>query len=132
MPGDSVALDTNAYADWQRGLRWGRVIDRAQLVWMPFVTVAELRAGFEAGTRSMANAAVLNDFLNSPSVRELYPDATTLAVYAKLFADLRRRGKLVPSNDLWIAALCVQHSLPLATSDAHFADVPALLLVWDG
>jgi tRNA(fMet)-specific endonuclease VapC len=133
MSGNSqLALDTNAYSDWQRGLRWERAIDNAQLVWMPFAMIAELRAGFEAGSRARENALILDAFLTSNNVRELYPDATTLTVYAKLFAELRRRNTPIPGNDLWIAALCVQHNLPLATSDAHFAGIPMLSLVETG
>ena len=127
MTGSSLALDTNAYSDWQRGVLWESEVDQAEIVWLPFVVIAELRAGFEAGTQAGANAVILNAFLSSPSVRELYPNATTLHIYAKLFADLRCRGTPIPTNDLWIASLCVQNNLPLATSDKHFSLVPSLV-----
>jgi len=42
---------------------------------------------------------------------------------------LRRRGRPIPENDVWIAALCVEHKMPLATSDEHFLEVDALQLI---
>jgi tRNA(fMet)-specific endonuclease VapC len=44
----------------------------------------------------------------------------TAEVYARLRLDLKQKGQPVPENDLWIAALCVEHQVPLAASDAHF------------
>jgi tRNA(fMet)-specific endonuclease VapC len=39
---------------------------------------------------------------------------------------LKRHGKPIPENDLWIAAICVEHDLPLATVDSHFDYVEGL------
>lgn len=128
MTGSNLALDTNAYSDWQRGIRWQKTVSRARLVLLPFVVVAELRAGFAAGDKSRENSRNLDAFLSSSSVRMLYPDDTTLTLYGKLFAELRRQGTPIATNDLWIAALCVQHNLPLATSDNHFGYVAPLIL----
>ncbi len=52
--------------------------------------------------------------------------ATTAEVYARLRLDLKQKGKPIPENDLWIAALCVEHHVPLAASDAHFDAVDGL------
>ncbi|MCF6311562.1 MAG: type II toxin-antitoxin system VapC family toxin [Verrucomicrobiales bacterium] len=127
MIGSNLALDTNAYSDWQRGIRWQKIVSRARLVFVPFVVIAELRAGFAAGSKSRENSRNLDAFLSSSSVSILYPDDTTLTLYGKLFAELRRQGTPIPSNDLWIAALCTQHNLPLATSDDHFSYVTLLI-----
>ena len=40
--------------------------------------------------------------------------------------DLRHKGKPIPTNDLWIAALCRQHSLPLLSRDPRFDQVKGL------
>ena len=91
---------------------------------MPFVVLAELRAGFAAGTRGAKNEAGLTRFLQSPRVRLVFADEQTTNHYARLFAFLRKRGSPVPTNDLWIAALVMQHDLVLLTSDAHFERIP--------
>jgi tRNA(fMet)-specific endonuclease VapC len=44
----------------------------------------------------------------------------------KCLAELKRAGTPIPTNDLWIAALCRQHDLPLLSRDRHFDRVPGL------
>ncbi len=129
MTGTNIALDTNAYSDWQRGIRWGQAVSQSQIVWMPFVVIAELKSGFEAGKKSRKNGQILDAFLSSQSVRLLFADEITLTIHAKIFAELRRQGTPIPVNDIWIAALCIQHNLPLATADGHFRNVSILVLV---
>lgn len=129
MLGSRIALDTNAYSDFQRRLRWQAAIDQAHQVIFPFVVVAELHAGFEGGSNGAENLAVLSQFLSAPEVSVVYPDSTTLPIYGSLFVSLRNRGRPTPTNDIWIAALCLQHNLTLATSDEHFMHFDALLLL---
>jgi tRNA(fMet)-specific endonuclease VapC len=122
-----VALDTNRYTDLGRGLP--EVVDpvaRAERVFIPFIVLAELRAGFRAGSRAVQNERVLVRFLNSPRVQVLLPDDQTTHQYATLFAQLRRQGTPIPTNDLWIAALVIQHSLVLLARDAHFDHLPQI------
>ena len=59
----------------------------------------------------------------------MLPDERTAHQYAQVYLALRSRGRPVPTNDLWIAALARQHRMPLLTFDAHFAAVPGLELV---
>lgn len=92
----------------------------------PFVVVAELRAGFRSGTISRRNEATLVRFLANERVEVLYADAQTTHAYAEIYSMLRRNGTPIPTNDLWIAALAVQHSLPLCSRDAHFEKVPQI------
>lgn len=125
-----LALDTNAYVAAARGEASAVVRLRgAEQIFLPFVVLAELRAGFAAGTTGRRNEALLARFLASPSVDVLYPDEQTTHHYAMLFAQLRRQGTPIPTNDLWIAAITVQHDLALMTSDAHFAHLPQLARV---
>ena len=125
-----LLLDTNAYrAAGEGGERAVSFLRRADEIRMPFVVLAELRAGFAAGTLGRRNEAKLVEFLNSPRVEVLFADDQTTRHYAEIFAQLRREDTPIPTNDLWIAALAVQHDLPLLTSDRHFLRVPQLLLL---
>lgn len=101
-------------------------LQRAQLIYMPFVTLAELRAGFQCGQASHHNERVLARFLNSPRVRILFANDQTTHHYARLFRQLRDQGTPIPTNDLWIAALVVQHDLLLYTRDQHFDVLPQI------
>lgn len=91
--------------------------------------MAELRAGFAVGSRGAANLQRFDRFLSSSCVKLLCPDEDTAKVYAQTFAQLRENGTPIPTNDIWIAAICLQHQLPLATSDQHFNKVPQLELL---
>jgi len=48
------------------------------------------------------------------------------AEFPDLRADLKRTGRPIPANDAWIAALALEHALPVLSRDAHF-DVVARL-----
>jgi tRNA(fMet)-specific endonuclease VapC len=123
----NIALDTNAYGDFMRGdPARVQVVRSAGHVHVPLIVIGELRAGFAAGNRQSANAANLQRFLNSPRVSILLPDEQTTHFYAQLYLQLRAKGAPIPTNDLWIASLAVQHSLILCTSDTHFQHFPQL------
>ena len=124
----NVALDTNAYSDFMRGERDRvRVVRSARSLFLPLIVLGELRAGFAAGNQKLANAANLQRFLASPRVALLLPDEQTTHHYAHLHRQLREEGAAVPTNDLWIAALVVQHDLVLCTSDGHFRRLPQVV-----
>lgn len=125
-----VALDSNRYTDFARGLP--EAVDRlrrVERIFVPFVVVAELRAGFLCGTRSEHNERHLTAFLNSPRVEVLLADEATTHQYARLFLQLRKQGTPIPTNDLWIAALAVQHDLMLFARDRHFEHLGQLARV---
>jgi predicted nucleic acid-binding protein len=125
----NVALDTNAYSDFLRGepTRVG-IIRQADRIHLPLIVLGELRAGFAAGSRAGENLATLRQFLASSRVNVLLPDEITTEHYARIFLQLRQKGAAIPTNDLWIAALVLQHGLDLCSSDAHFRHIVGLRL----
>lgn len=122
-----ILLDTNRYTDFCKAVPEAvSPVTAAERVFLPFVALAELRGGFQAGTLARENERTLTRFLASERVSVLYPDETTTQVYAGLFAQLRRQGTPIPTNDIWIAALALQHNLALLSRDAHFDNLPQL------
>lgn len=122
-----IAIDANRYADHCRGVPEAtHVVAGAETVLVPFIVLGELRAAFRYGTHARENERKLSEFVADPAVSVLWPDHATAHALADLYSDLRRAGKRVPSNDLWIAALCIQHSVPLFTRDRHFELIPRL------
>ena len=116
-----IALDTNRCTDLFRGDEFvADMVAVADEVWLPFIVLGELRAGFAAGSQEARNEAVLRRFLIKPDVGVLYPDEQTTHHYANVYRQLRKQGTPIPTNDMWIAALVLQHSLVLCASDAHF------------
>jgi tRNA(fMet)-specific endonuclease VapC len=120
-----IVLDTNRYRDFCEGnSETLDVMQRARRVYLPFIVLAELRAGFLCGTLARRNEKSLTVFLNSPRVRVLMADEETTHHFARIFAQLRLQGTPIPVNDIWIAALAVQHDLLLFSRDQHFDCLP--------
>jgi tRNA(fMet)-specific endonuclease VapC len=125
-----LALDTNRYIGMMRGEPSVlQTVSLADEVWLPFIVIGELRAGFAAGTREVSNEAALRRFLLKPGVGILYADDQTTHHYASIYRQLRKQGTPIPTNDMWIAALVLQHSLVLFARDAHFDALPQLARV---
>jgi tRNA(fMet)-specific endonuclease VapC len=125
-----LALDTNRYTDLCRGnASVVEAIELADEVWLPFIVLGELRAGFAVGTQGPRNEGVLRRFLLKSRVGVLYADEQTTHHYAALYRQLRKQGTPIPTNDMWIAALVLQHSLVLLARDAHFDVLPQLARV---
>ena len=116
-----MVLDTNRYTDLVRGDGFiVSVASTADEIWLPFVVLGELRAGFAAGSHEARNEAVLRRFLLKPGVGILYAGEQTTHHYASVYRQLRKQGTPIPTNDMWIAALVLEHSLVLCARDAHF------------
>jgi tRNA(fMet)-specific endonuclease VapC len=122
-----IALDTNRYRDFCANLpEVVRVLQQAERIYLPFVMLAELRAGFAAGKHGRENERVLNLFLNRSRVTPLFADEETTFHFARLYGQLRQQGTPIPAHDLWIAALATQHGAVLCTRDAHFQHLPQI------
>ena len=122
-----LALDTNRYTDLCRGdVSVVETVELADEVWLPFIVLGELRAGFAVGSQGPRNEAVLRRFLLKSGVSVLYADEQTMHHYAAIYRQLRKQGTPIPTNDIWIAALVLEHSLVLLARDTHFDVLPQL------
>jgi tRNA(fMet)-specific endonuclease VapC len=125
-----LLLDTNRYRDLCDGAPEAiKTIQLADAILIPFVVLAELRSGFLCGTLARKNEQYLIRFLNSGRVRVLYADENTTHHFAQIFAQLRLQGTPIPLNDIWIAALAIQHGLLLYSRDTHFDNLPQIARV---
>jgi len=125
-----LALDTNRYVDLCKGVpETVDLLTVADAVYLPFVVLGELRAGFALGRRPAENERVLQRFLLKEGVEVLYADDQTTHHYARAFRQLRRQGTPIPTNDLWIAALVLQHDLVLHDRHKHFDHLPQLVRI---
>lgn len=122
-----LALDTNRYTDLCRSeASVIEIVEHADEVWLPFIVLGELRAGFAVGSQGPRNEAALLRFLVKSGVGVLYADEPTTHHYSAVYRQLRKQGTPIPTNDMWIAALVLQHSLVLCARDAHFDALPQL------
>jgi tRNA(fMet)-specific endonuclease VapC len=127
-----LCLDTSAYSHFQRGdPMLVEILDAAEWVGVPAVTLGELRTGFLAGSQRIRNETELGGFLASPVVEVLVVDDEVSRHYAEIVSDLRQAGTPLPTNDIWIAATAARAGALVLTYDRHFekiARVGSLLL----
>ena len=114
-----MILDTNglsAMADGDGML--APLLQRASEIAVPVIVLGEFRYGVRQSRHRTRYERWLAEVL--VNCRVLAVDAATAEVYADVRDELKRSGRPIPSNDLWIAALARQHALPLLSRDRHF------------
>ncbi|HQZ38337.1 MAG TPA: type II toxin-antitoxin system VapC family toxin [Vicinamibacterales bacterium] len=116
--GDRVALDTSVAIDVLAAKVDARLLSSVNEHLLPSPVVGELRYGALNSSKSAENLARVEALVIRCVV--LNVTVATAKVYAELRLALRVKGRPIPENDLWIAALCVEHQVPLAAVDAHF------------
>ena len=122
-----IAIDTNRYCDFMEGDAAAVAVFRsAPRICVPFIVVAELRAGFAVGTRGVDNQRIFEQFPHRERVAVLLPNMETTRQYANLYRQLRTAGTPIPTNDLWIASIVIQHDLTLYSRDKHFDALPQI------
>jgi predicted nucleic acid-binding protein len=123
----NILLDTNAYVAFKQGLAEAvEVLQHAPRIGLNSIVLGELLSGFAVGRREQENRQELERFLASDRVDQLVVDIETAEHYAAVYHDLRRRGRPIPTNDMWIAASALQHGLAIFSHDGHFHEVPDL------
>ena len=123
----NILLDTNAYVAFKQGQADAvEVVQHAPWIGLSSIVLGELLGGFAVGTREAENREELERFLASERVDQLVVDLETAEHYAGVYRDLRRRGRPIPTNDMWIAATALQHGLAVFSRDRHFHEVSSL------
>jgi tRNA(fMet)-specific endonuclease VapC len=123
-----VILDTNGLSALVEGeLVLRPILSKANRVAIPVVALGEYRYGISQSRDRLRYEQWLADYL--PGFQILDIDERTTFSYSAVRAELKKAGKPIPSNDMWIAALCRQHSLPLLSRDYHFDAVAGLTRV---
>ncbi|MGL5080833.1 MAG: type II toxin-antitoxin system VapC family toxin [Microcoleaceae cyanobacterium] len=100
---------------------------QANEVFIPSFVIGELYYGARKSGRVQANLARVDELVASSMI--LGCDAETARQYGEVKNELRLKGRPLPENDVWIAALVLQHDLILVTHDAHFQEVESLQTV---
>ena len=125
-----VLIDTNIYSELLRGNQFvADLLKKPEIIAFSIISIAVLLSGFKNGAREKENLEELDRFLYSPRVLVYDIDIETSEFYAKIYDELKRSGDPIPTNDLWIAALTLQHGTRLFTLDKHFKKVRGLFLI---
>ncbi len=120
-----MILDTNALsAAAEREPSALEVVARAERLAIPVIVLGEYRLGIAQSRHRVSYENWLREWTAAVSVLDI--DDETTHSYAAIGLELKKKGKPIPANDLWIAALCRQYSLPLLSRDRHFDFVSGL------
>jgi tRNA(fMet)-specific endonuclease VapC len=125
-----VALDTNSYRALDDGNELLAAIVRSSAhLGVPITVLGELYFGIFAGQKQTDNLARLRRFLGSSRVEILDIDEVTAKAFGEIASELRKIGRPIQQNDIWIAALCKQYGFSLATIDAGFSNITGLEII---
>jgi tRNA(fMet)-specific endonuclease VapC len=121
----ALILDTHALSAVADGeVSAVELVASADRVALPVIVLGEYRLGIAQSRHRASYESWLRQWITTVTVLDI-DDGTTHS-YSAIGLELKRKGKPIPANDLWIAALCRQHSLPLVSRDRHFDFVAGL------
>ena len=113
-----VLIDTNIYTAFKNN---NSIIKEAfqhlDFIGIDITVLAELYSGFRGGNKEKQNRMELEEFINTPRVHLMNHDEITADFYAKIFNLLKKKGRPIPTNDIWIASTAMQNGLFLFTLD---------------
>ncbi len=120
-------LDTGPVVDLMRDRPAVQtVLARYEALYISAVVLGELVAGAYGHAQPEVGLARVEHWCSDLQV--VRADKETAYVYGELWSGLKRQGKPIPTNDLWIAAAAIQYDLPLVARDEHFRRLPRLRL----
>jgi predicted nucleic acid-binding protein len=120
-----VILDTNSLSAFADGLPAAvSAVHATDSVETSVISLGEFRFGIAQSRHRVDYERWLRE--NLPFYGILDIDRETAAAYAEIRLELKQAGRPIPVNDLWIAALCRQYSLPILSRDRHFDAVKGL------
>ena len=126
----AIVIDTNIYSLAMKNENHAiAILKRSESILVCSIVIGELLSGFRFGSKVEKNMKIFNEFLDSPRVKVVDITEKTAIHYSQIFLDLKKAGKPIPTNDMWIAAVAKENGAAIATADKHFQSVPGLLIV---
>lgn len=127
MTGNNIFLDSNIVIEVFKGNRTiSEKIKAFPFVYISVIVLGELYIGINRVANKGDHLNKLNSFLDSCIVLDI--DQTTSELFGEITASLYKKGKPIPTNDVWIAATIQQYDLTLVSRDKHFEAVDNILV----
>ena len=123
-----VLVDTSAYSAMMGGdTDVAEILSQYESVLMSPIVMGELYDGFRGGSRNEENREILARFIAKPRTVCIPVTENTSDWFAEIKQGLRKKGRPIPINDVWIAASCMEHGARLLSFDDHFNHIDGLL-----
>ena len=127
MTGNNFALDTNIVTALLKGETGiADKIDKASNIYIPVIVLGELYYGALYSLQVEKNTLTIQNFVTRYNV--LLIDEETALFYGNIKTSLRKKGKPIPENDIWIAAIALRNNLSVITRDKHFKEINDLVV----
>lgn len=126
-----IILDTNAYSAFMGGDK--KVFDyivESEVVYISTIVIGELFAGFYRGEKLTQHREELRAFLDKDGVEVIDVSIETAEIFGEIKASLSKEDKMIPLNDIWIAAHSVETGAKLISYDTHFKSICGLR-IWN-
>lgn len=118
MNGDYL-LDSNIIIDLFRGdKKVVSIVQKIETVYIPVIVIGELFFGANKSNRTTTRITEIKQFEEEVIILDI--TRSTAQIYGEIKDQLRQKGKPIPENDIWIAAIAKEHQLTLLTKDKHF------------
>ena len=128
MTGNNVLLDISAVIDLFKGnAEILKLLSVTQNIYVSSIVIGELYYGVQRAANIEKHTAQVEDFVSLCKV--LSVTLGTSKFYATIKNELRKKGKPIPENDIWIAATAIESNLHLITLDKHFSEIDNLKLL---
>jgi tRNA(fMet)-specific endonuclease VapC len=123
-----ILIDTNIYSYALRGLAdVVEALRNVDEIGISAISIGELLTGFKYGGREKENRKELALFVDSPRVHVLPIDEETGEFYSEIIGHLKKIGRPIPTNDIWIGATALQHGYKLYSKDKHFKSISGMI-----
>jgi len=124
-------IDTNCYTALMKGDESvAKFLDDSEIVYLSTIVAGELLAGFKGGSMERQNRLWLKEFVEKGGKTVVVKVGMETAERFAMIKDaLKRKGRPIPVNDIWIAAQCMETGAILLSRDAHFDAIEGLM-VW--
>lgn len=125
MVTSSVVLDTNIVIElFKENITVKKKLDEFDIWYLSSTVAGELIFGVINSPNPDKHLKKYQDFVRK--CKALIIDFDVAEKYAEIRLELKKKGKPIPENDIWIAAVCVANKLPLMTNDSHFQNIDKL------
>lgn len=127
---NSILIDTNAYAEFKKGNQEAiEIIQSAKNIIINPIVIGELISGFIIGKKEKQNRQELQKFINSKRIIEIKIDSSISEEFALIFKELKIKGRPIPTNDIWIAAIARKFKFTIFSYDKHFHEISGLKII---
>lgn len=117
-------LDTNIIIDWFRGDTDTQLYLNTIDFEIPVIVIGELFYGAENSSNKEKHSEQIKKFSKEFTIINVTDE--TAKMYALIKSELKKQGKPIPENDIWIAAIAVENNKSLVTNDQHFSYIKSL------